>query len=101
LTLYYQNHPYNVYEGRALPQAMPETLKDDAMKTIAMGLAVAGVAMLGGCAVYPTPYGPAVEPAPVYVAPSVVVAPRPYYYGGYGGYGGYGYGGYGRHYRHW
>ncbi|MGO4305160.1 hypothetical protein [Cupriavidus sp. RAF12] len=73
------------------------------MKTIVMGLAVAGAAMLGGCAVYPTPYGPVVEPAPVAVAPApvyyggpaVVVSPRAYYGGGY--YGGY----YGRRYRHW
>ena len=51
-------------------------------------------ALLGGCAVYPTPAGPAVGPAPVYVAPApVVVAPRPYYYGGYGYYG--------RGYRRW
>lgn len=76
--------------------------KDVAMKAkwLVMGLAVAGVAMLGGCAVYPTPYGPAVEPAPVAVAPAPVyvgppaVVVRPYYGGYYGGY-------YGRRYRHW
>jgi len=69
------------------------------MKTILMGLAVAGAAMLGGCAVYPTPYGPAVAPAPIAVAapvyvgpPAVVVRPYGYYGGGY--YGGY----YGRRY---
>jgi len=68
------------------------------MKTILMGLAVAGAAMLGGCAVYPTPYGPAVAPAPVAIAPAPVyvgppaVVVRPYgYYGGY----------YGRRYYHW
>jgi len=67
------------------------------MKTLMIGLVAAGAAMLGGCAIYPTPVGPAfgpapvaVAPAPVYVGPSVVVAPRPYYYGG----------GYYR-YRHW
>lgn len=74
-------------------------------KAIVLGLAVTGAAMLGGCAVYPTPYGPevgpapvAVAPAPVYVAPpAVVVRPSYGYYGG-GYYGGY----YGRrHYRHW
>jgi hypothetical protein len=73
------------------------------MKTILMGVVVAGAAMLGGCAVYPTPYGPAVAPAPVAVAPApvyvgppaVVVRPYGYYGGGY--YGGY----YGRRYYHW
>lgn len=68
-------------------------------KLVVMGLAVAGAAMLGGCAVYPTPYGPevapapiAVAPAPVYVGPPAVVV-RPYgYYGGYYGR---------RYYRHW
>ncbi|CAG2135730.1 hypothetical protein D3C81_1068060 [compost metagenome] len=61
----------------------------------AMGLVAIGAAMLGGCAVYPTPYGPAVAPAPVAVAPApvyvgppaVVVRPAPYYYGGHGYYG--------------
>ncbi|TXI80274.1 MULTISPECIES: hypothetical protein [unclassified Cupriavidus] len=72
------------------------------MRAILTGVAVAGAAVLmSGCAVYPTPMGPVVEPAvavapaPVYVGPpAVVVAPRPYYYGGYGYYGR-------RHYRHW
>ncbi|SFD19766.1 hypothetical protein SAMN05216321_113148 [Cupriavidus sp. OV038] len=77
-------------------------------RTIVMGLAAAGAALLGGCAVYPTPYGPAIEPAPVAVAPApvyvgppaVVVRPAPYYYGGYGGgyHRGY-YGGGRRYYR--
>ena len=72
-------------------------------KAIVLGLAVTGAAMLGGCAVYPTPYGPevgpapiAVAPAPVYVSqPAVVVRPAYGYYGGYGGYYGR------RYYRHW
>ena len=48
------------------------------MKTIAILLVAA--ASLAGCAVVPY------EPAPVYAVPApaaVVVAPRPYYYGGY------------------
>jgi hypothetical protein len=69
-------------------------------KAIVLGLAVTGAAMLGGCAVYPTPYGPevgpapvAVAPAPVYVSPpAVVVRPAYGYYGGYYGR---------RYYRHW
>ncbi len=70
-------------------------------KAIVLGLAVTGAAMLGGCAVYPTPYGPEVGPAPVAVAPvyvpppAVVVRPAYGYYGGYGGYYGR------RYYRHW
>jgi hypothetical protein len=68
------------------------------MKALIVGFAVAASAALGGCAVYPAPVavGPGyAEPAPAYVAPSVVVAPAPYYgYGYYGGYRGY-------RYRHW
>ncbi|MDF3831387.1 hypothetical protein P3W85_00190 [Cupriavidus basilensis] len=70
------------------------------MKTLMIGLVVAGAAMLGGCAVYPAypayggDVGVAVAPAPVY-APPVVVAPG--FYGGYYGYHGYG----GRRYRYW
>lgn len=76
------------------------------MKTWMIGIAVAGAALLGGCAVYPAypAYGyggggeVAVAPAPVYAAPAVVVTP-----GGYGGYYGYrgGYYGGGRRYRYW
>lgn len=72
-------------------------------KIVVLGLTVAGAAMLGGCAVYPTPYGPAVAPAPVAVAPAPVYAApavvvRPYgYYGGYYGGGYYGR----RYYRHY
>ncbi len=48
----------------------------------AMGLVAIGAAMLGGCAVYPTPYGPAVAPAPVAVAPApVYVGPPPWWCG--------------------
>lgn len=53
-------------------------------RLLILGLAVAGAAALGGCAVYPTPYGPEVAPAPVYVPPPTVVV-RPYGYGYYGG----------------
>ncbi|ABF10078.1 hypothetical protein ACUXAV_004575 [Cupriavidus metallidurans] len=68
------------------------------MKKILMGLAVAGAAMLGGCAVYPTPYGPAVAPAPIAVAPApVYVGPPAVVVRPYGGYYGY----YGRRYYHW
>ncbi|WP_241754360.1 hypothetical protein [Cupriavidus basilensis] len=74
------------------------------MRTLMMGLAMVGAAMLGGCAVYPAypgyGYGGgevAVAPAPVYAAPPVVVAPG--FYGGYYGYHGGYYGG--RRYRYW
>ncbi|WP_454723306.1 MULTISPECIES: hypothetical protein [Cupriavidus] len=70
-----------------------------------IGIAVAGAALLGGCAVYPAypAYGyggggeVAVAPAPVYAAPAVVVTPG--VYGGYYGYRGGYYGG--RRYRYW
>ncbi|CAG2152639.1 hypothetical protein [Cupriavidus plantarum] len=74
------------------------------MKAILTGMVATGAALLmGGCAVYPTPVGPAVgpavavAPAPAYYGPpaAVVVSPRPYYYGGYGYYGRP------RYYRHW
>jgi hypothetical protein len=104
LTLYYQTRPYNVLEGEGITTSPPAP-KDENMKAILTGLAVTGAALLmTGCAVYPTPGGPvvqpavAVAPAPVYYGPpaAVVVAPRPYYYGGYG----HGY--YGRrYYRGW
>ncbi|WP_043365898.1 hypothetical protein, partial [Cupriavidus sp. WS] len=69
------------------------------MKTWMIGIAVAGAALLGGCAVYPAypAYGyggggeVAVAPAPVYAAPAVVVTPG--VYGGYYGYRGGYYGG--------
>ena len=65
------------------------------MKKIVLVLFAA--TLLGGCAVYADPYGASVYgPAPsVYVSPPVVIAPRPYYYGGYRYSGWYG------HRRHW
>ena len=53
------------------------------MKSVSLVLAASLLAALGGCAVVPY------EPAPVVYAappPAMVVAPRPYYYGGYWGY---------------
>ena len=52
------------------------------MKTL-LALVIAAAA-LGGCVAVPMEPGPVVYAAP---APAVVVAPRPYYYGGhyYGG----------------
>ncbi|MGE0803443.1 MAG: hypothetical protein AB7G13_09875 [Lautropia sp.] len=58
------------------------------VRLVAVAAAVAG---LGGCAVYSTPQGEVIGPAPVVVSPpAVVVSPwggywGPRYYGGYGG----------------
>ncbi len=52
--------------------------------------AVAAVAALSaGCAVYTTPSGDIIGPAPVVVSPAVVVAPPVVSFGFFGGYGGH------------
>ena len=55
-----------------------------------IGFALAGL-LLGGCAVYADPYPYAYSAPPaygVYVAPPVVVAPYPYYWGWHHGWHG-------------
>lgn len=60
---------------------------------------LAATVVLGGCAVYSTPSGDIIGPAPVVIAPQPAVIISPFgYYGSYGGYSGYsGYGNYRRY----
>ena len=56
--------------------------------SIALGAVLAVAGLTGGCAVYSTPSGDVVGPAPVVVAPAPAVVISPFgYFGGYRHYG--------------